>query len=174
MRIFNLLASTYRGREEDCISELWYLLRELGDEKAEAWKTGVSGLIEVKTSLNPFEAARRLGAIAAERPWDLKYTLKLTPIEEVVPARLEEIAKAAQSLAERKISSQETFRVTVNKRITDLKTMEVVEAVASRINRRVDLKNPDWIVLVEIVGGEAGVSVIRQGDVVSIAKLLGR
>ena len=138
MRAFNLLVSTYRNREEDCISELWYLLRELGDEGAEAWRTVVPGLVAVKTGLDPFKASKRLGLMASERPWDFKY------------------------------------RVTVNKRATMLRTSEVVEAVASRISRKVNLKNPDWTVLVEIVGEDTGVSVVKQGDVVSIAKMLGR
>ena len=174
MRTFNLLVSTYRNREDDCISELWYLFRELGDEGAEAWRTIVPGLVAVKTNLDPFEASKRLGFMASERPWDFKYTLKLTPIEVVVPTSLEDIAKAAQDLAERKIGPDDTYRVTVNKRATMLKTSEVVEAVASRISRKVNLKNPDWTVLVEIVGEDTGVSVVKQGDVVSIAKMLGR
>ena len=29
---FNLLATTSRGNEEDLCSEIWYLLREMGDD----------------------------------------------------------------------------------------------------------------------------------------------
>lgn len=174
MRPFNLLVSTYRNREDDCISELWYLFRELGDDSVEAWRTSIPGLVAVKTKLDPFEAAKRLGSMAIERPWDFRYVFKLTPIELVVPTDLNEIAGSAQSLAERKISLNETYRVTVNKRATLLGSREVIEAVASRINRKVDLKNPDWIVLIEIIGNDTGISVVRQGDVVSIAKMLGR
>lgn len=174
MRPFNLLVSTYKNREDDCISELWYLFRELGDESIEAWRTLVPGLVAARTRLDPFEAAKKLGSMASERPWDFRYVLKLTPIEVVVPTDLNEIASSAQSLAERKIPYNETYRITVNKRATLIESREVIEAVAPRINRKVDLKNPDWIVLIEIVGGDTGVSVVRQGDVVSIAKILGR
>jgi len=174
MQAFNLLVSTYRNREDDCISELWYLFRELGDDSIDARRSIVPGLVTVKTSLDPFEAVKRLASLAVERPWDFKYTLKLTPIEIVVPTRLEDIANAAQSLANRKIPLEGTYRVTVNKRATTLRTSEVIEAVASRVNRKVDLRNPDWVVLVEIVGEDSGVSVVKQGDVVSIAKILGR
>ncbi|MCX8204559.1 MAG: THUMP domain-containing protein [Candidatus Nezhaarchaeota archaeon] len=174
MRLFNLLVSTYKNREDDCISELWYLFREIGDASVEAWRTSIPGLVAVKTILDPFEAAKRLGSMASERPWDFRYVLKLTPIELIAPTDLNEIASLAQSLAERKISTGETYRVTVNKRATIIGSKEVIEAVASRINRKVDLKNPDWIVLIEIVGSSAGISVVRQGDVVSIAKILGR
>jgi len=36
LKNFNLVVSTYRGRENDCISELWYFLKNLGDPRVEA------------------------------------------------------------------------------------------------------------------------------------------
>ncbi|NIP67276.1 hypothetical protein GWN63_04455, partial [Candidatus Bathyarchaeota archaeon] len=50
---FNLLATTYRGAEEDLCSEIWYLLREMGDETIEVEKTEITGLITSKTALKP-------------------------------------------------------------------------------------------------------------------------
>ena len=55
LKDFNLLVTTTRGNEDNACSEIWYLLKEIGDEKAEVDKTGVSGLIAAKTSINPFE-----------------------------------------------------------------------------------------------------------------------
>lgn len=174
MKAFNLLASTYRNKEDDCISEAWYLFRELGDEGVEAWRTKIPGLIAIRTSLDPFDAVHRLEALARERPWDFRYLLKLTPIEVVVKTDLDEIARAAEELGNRKIAEDETYRVTVNKRATLLKTEEIIQAVASRIKRKVDLRNPDKIVQVEVVAEATGVSVLRPEDVVSIVKLLRR
>ncbi len=174
MQRFNLLISTYRNRENDCVSELWYLFREIGDDQAEAQKTRTSGLVTVKTKLDPFEAVRKLEAMAKERPWDFRYVLKLTPIEVVVPTSLEEISKAASELAERKIPIDESFRVTVNKRATALRTHDIIEAIASRISRKVDLTNPDRVVQVEVLADVTGISVLKPEEVVSIVKLLGR
>ncbi len=174
MRSFNLLASTFRNREDDCISEVWYLFREIGDDTVEAWRTKIAGLIAIKTSLDPFEAVHKLEALAKERPWDFKYLLKLTPIEVVVTTDLESIARAAEELANRKIEEYETYRITVNKRATLLRTNEIIEAIASRLKRKVDLKKPNKIVQVEVVSDVTGISVLRPEDVVSIVKLLRR
>lgn len=174
MRSFNLLVSTYRNREDDCISELWYLLKEVGDEQADVWRTNVSGLVVAKTKLDPFKVVSKLEAMAKERPWDFRYVLKLVPIEVLVPTSLEEISKAAGELAERKIAPHESFRVTVNKRITQFKTSELIEAAASKISRKVDLSNPDKIVQVEVIGEATGISVLKPSEIVSIVKLLGR
>ncbi|RLE48926.1 MAG: hypothetical protein DRJ18_00910 [Candidatus Methanomethylicota archaeon] len=170
MRDFNLLVATQRGREDDCMSELWYLLREVGDEKALYDRTGIPGLVIVKSSLNPFEAIRRLREIAEERPWEFRYVLKVTPIEVVVPTELERIREKVRELSS-KIDLNETFRVTVNKRATALSSREVIEVAASVIDRKVDLKNPDKVVQIEILGEVTGISIIKPSDILSIAKI---
>jgi tRNA(Ser,Leu) C12 N-acetylase TAN1 len=42
--------------------------------------------------------------------------------------------------------------------------------VAEIIDNPVDLENPDWVVLVEILGSETGVSVIKPVDTLNVQK----
>ncbi len=174
LREFNLLVSSPRGREHDACSELWFLLGEVGDDRAEVETTPVKGLIWAKTKLDPFEAVRRLRDLLAERPEDFRVIQRVIPIERVVRTDLEEIARAARELALAKIEPGEKFRITVEKRHTELGTMDIIKAAAEGIDRPVDLKNPDKIVLIEVVGGLTGISVIRPGDILSVAKEKGR
>ena len=167
---FNLLVSCPRGREHDACSELWFLLGQVGDERAEVDTTAVKGLIRARTSLDPFEAVRRLRALLAERPEDFRVIQRVIPVEVVVRTDLEEIARAARELALAKIGPGEKFRITVEKRHTKLSTMDIIRASAEGIDRPVDLENPDKIVLIEVVGGLTGVSVIRPGDILSVPK----
>lgn len=169
LRDFNLLVTTTRGNEDNACSEIWYLLKEIGEEKAEVDKTGVSGLIAAKTSLNPFEVIKKFREILRERPYEFRYSLRIIPIEKVVKTRLEEIAKTAEELAP-KIGENETFRVTVEKRFTEISTKDVIEAAASKIERKVNLEKPDKILLIEIVGGLTGISVIKPEDIISVSK----
>ena len=82
---FNLLATTARGNERQMIHEIQYLLREtLGDQAAEASKTGVRGLIVAKTSLDPREVIAKFRAILHERPYEFRYALRIMPIQLVV------------------------------------------------------------------------------------------
>ncbi|MCK4668737.1 RNA methyltransferase, partial [Candidatus Bathyarchaeota archaeon] len=64
----------------------------------------------------------------------------------------------------------ETFRVTVEKRFTQMSSREVIEATAVNVKRNVNLDNPDKILLVEIIGGLTGVSVIKPSYILSIIK----
>jgi tRNA acetyltransferase TAN1 len=167
---FNLLATTARGNERQMIHEILYLLKEtLGDQSAEASKTGVRGLITARTALNPCEVIEKFKAILHERPYEFRYALRILPIEKVVATELELIVTAAAELSSG-IGENETFRITVEKRFTTLHAQEIVEAVATRIDRRVNLDNPDKVVLIEIVGKFTGVSVIKPDLILSVPK----
>jgi len=169
LRDFNILATTSRGNEGDVCSELWYLLNELGDSAPTVDKTGVSGLIAVKTAIDPFEVVEKFREVLHERPYEFRYTLRIIPIEKVVRTDLEEIQRVASDLGS-KIREEETFRVTVEKRFTEVSTPDIIEAVAANIERRVDLNKPDKILLIEVVGGLTGMSVIKPDDILSVTK----
>ncbi|MGB9713742.1 MAG: THUMP domain-containing protein [Candidatus Bathyarchaeales archaeon] len=169
LRDFNLLATTSRGNEGEACSELWYLLGQIGDSAPTVDKTGVSGLIAAKTAFNPFEVIVKFREILRERPYEFRYILRVIPIEKVVRTDLGEIKRAARELSQ-KIGENETFRVTVEKRFTETSTREIIEAAATEIERKVDLNNPNKILLIEVVGGLTGMSVIKPEDVLSTMK----
>ena len=167
---FNLIATTNRGNERQMVHEILYLLKEeLGDQAAEASKTGVRGLIIAKTSLNPCEAIGKLKAVLHERPYQFRYALRIIPVEKVVRTDLEEIKLAAALLATG-IGENETFRVSVEKRFTQLHAHDLIEAVATGIERKVNLENPDRILLVEVLGALTGLSLIAPSDVLAVPK----
>ena len=169
LRDFNLLVTTRRGDEDNACSEIWYLLKEIGDEAAEVDKTGVSGLIAVKSSFNPFEVIAKFREILKERPYEFRYSLRIIPIEKVIRTDLNEISRIATELAS-KIGKNESFRVTVEKRFTKTSSRDIIEAAASNIDRKVNLTNPDKILLIEVIGGLTGISIIKPDDILSTTK----
>jgi tRNA acetyltransferase TAN1 len=168
-RDFNLLVTTTRGNEDEACSEVWYLLGEIGDSAPAVDKTGVSGLIAVKTAFSSFEVIAKLRGILQERPYEFRYTLRMIPIEKVVRTDLGEIQCVATELSS-KIGENETFRVTVEKRFTGIPSRKIIEAAAANIERKVNLNNPDKILLIEVIGGLTGISVIKSDDILSVMK----
>lgn len=166
---FNLLATTSRGNEQAACSELRYLLQEIGDPTPAVDKTKVSGLVTARTSIDPFEAIKKFRNVLLERPYEFRYTLRIIPIEKVFQTDLGELQKTARELSA-KIGEDETFRVTIEKRFTTISTQDLIEAIATKIERKVDLEKPSKILLVEVVGRLTGVSLIQPNDVLSIMK----
>jgi tRNA acetyltransferase TAN1 len=167
---FNLLATTSRGSERQMCSEMFYLLKEeLGDASATVNKTGVRGLVAAKTALAPCKVIEKFRAVLQERPYEFRYALRIIPIEKVVRTDLEEIKRVATELAA-KIGENETFRVTVEKRFTGVHSRDFIEAAAADIQRKADLENPDKILLIEVIGGLTGVSLIKPSDILAVVK----
>lgn len=166
---FNLLATTSRGTEAKACSELRFLLEEIGDVKAEVSRTGVSGLIAARTTLNPVEVVKKFRSILLERSYVFRYTLRVIPIEKVVGTDLVEIELAATELGA-KMGEKESFRITVEKRFTGTPTQSIIEAAASNIKRKVSLEKPDKILLIEVVGRLTGISLLNPDDVLSVMK----
>ncbi len=168
---FNLLAATYRKRENDCISELWYFARKIGDKRLEAGRTGLPSLIVAKTSLDPEEFARAAREAILDNPWTFRYLLKLTPIQRNTKAEIESIVDAVLELAGDRLHPGETYKVEARIRLNTISRDEIIEAVASRIENKVNLDNPDKIILIEIIGEKAGISIIPPEAIVSVERL---
>ncbi len=166
---FNILATTFRGNESEAISEIEYLLREIGDSAPVVKRTGISGLIGAKIALSPTEAIAKLRDLILKRPFEFRYTFRIIPVQVVVNTNLRAIAETARVLAGN-IGENETFRVTVEKRHSQIHARDIIENVATDIKRNVDLTSPDKIILVEVVGRYTGLSLISKNDLLQIQK----
>ncbi|MEM2739633.1 MAG: THUMP domain-containing protein [Candidatus Bathyarchaeia archaeon] len=172
MREFNLIITCPRGAEFDAVYNIKDLLSEVGDSEADAWETDVSGLILAKTRLDPIEAAGRIRDYVRANPDRVGVIRRIIPIQRYVQSRIEAIVDAVRDLKDM-IGEGERFRITVEKRHTQLGSKEIIAEAARLIDRKVDLENPDKIVLIEIVGPITGVSVLKPSDIVNLEKEVG-
>jgi tRNA acetyltransferase TAN1 len=162
---FNLIVSTYRFREEDAQDEILELLDKFGDQAAESEIIEIKGMIVVQSSLDPIAVIDKLKELVASEPWQVRYVLRVLPVQVVVPTRLDTIILAARDLIKK--MGDDTFRVTVEKRHNSLGSMQIVKAIADQISNKVDLENPGWVILVQVLGGLTGVSVLRPHQIFS-------
>jgi tRNA acetyltransferase TAN1 len=149
--------------------ELAFLLKEAGDPEPKVDKTGIRGLVVAKTALDPVEALQKFHALLQERPYEFRYALRIIPIQKVVHTDVEEIKAAALELTTT-LAEEESFRVTVEKRFTTTHSRDIIEAIAPNIKNRVDLKNPDKTLLIEVLGGYTGISLVKPVDIISVLK----
>ena len=166
---FNLLATTYRGRENDASSELFAHLTSMGDRAPEILRTPVSGLLAVKTSIDAFHVISELAKIVESEPWSIRFILRIIPVEKIVESDVEHIRDTVQTMAER-IQMGESFRITVEKRRTGISQTDLVNATAGVVDRKVDLEKPDWVVLIEVIQDVTGISIARPDQILSVMK----
>lgn len=163
---FNIVASTFRFQEIKAEQELHEIFGVLGDSFAEVECTSVSGLLRCLTHIDLFSLAEMLADLLRQEPWRFRYVLRILPIEKVTKAEIDVIRRCTREISER-IPPSQTFRITVEKRHNSIKSIDLIQAIASDIERKVNLSNPDWIVLVEVIQNVVGLSVIKPHQVFS-------
>ena len=164
-----MIATTDKITMSGASSQLWMNLRAVGDPEPKVNKTHVKGIIQGATTLDPVEAIvlmREHMRSEIER-YDKLY--RVMPILSWVNTNLEDIVAEVQAQKTR-IGEDDKFRVTLEKRKTKLRSREIIEAVAEVIDNPVDLENPDWVVLVEIMGEHTGVSIVRDEALFNVQK----
>ena len=166
---FNLLATTDQLTISEACSELWMNLREIGDNEPVVDRSRIRGLIRAKTYLKPEFAIKKLRELLEKQPGKFRTIYRILPIQKIVKTTLGEITEKAQNMASN-IPEDDSFRITLEKRRTNLSSKEVIEAVASGIHRSVDLENPDWIILLEIVGSTTGISLVKPEMLLNVQK----
>ena len=166
---YNLLVGCPRDRERAASSELRYFIGDLLEDSGfRISRTNIPGLLACRTNLDPFDVVHKLKEFALENPYQFRFAIRFTPLRICTLSDLSEIVNAVEKLYIH-ISENESFRVTVRKRHTELRTMEVIEKVAAVISRKVDLDNPDKTIWIEIVGAWTGISVLNEEtDILSI------
>lgn len=158
-----------RGNERQMCHELAFLLKELGDKEPKVDKAGIRGVVVAKTSLDPIETIDKLRSMLQERPYEFRYSLRILPIEKVVQTDLDSVKSAGAELFA-KLHENESFRVTVEKRFTSIHSRDLIEAVVSDVKNKVELKNPDKVLLIEVLGGYTGLSLIKPSHCISVMK----
>jgi tRNA acetyltransferase TAN1 len=153
--------------EPETTDELSAVLAQFGDENPEISRTSMSGVLTAKTKLVPFEVIKNIREKIVDEPWSIRYCLRIIPIEQVVDTNLEEISTQVFSLM-KKVNEKESYRITIEKRNSDISSTEIISKIADNITNKVSLEKPDWIALIEILGNKTGVSVLKSDDIFSL------
>lgn len=168
---FNMLVSCPWAMSGLAIREVTRLLTILGDNEPVVKRTTARGIIGVKTRLDARMVVRELGSILRDDPTAFQYTLKWVPVDLWVNSDLESMREAVLKLRDQ-IKPGERWRMTVEKRRYTLHhKIDIINELAELVDEKVDLKNPDKIVRIDIIGKNAGVSVLSPQQVFSTTRL---
>jgi len=132
-------------------------------------RSAYDGVIEVDVE-NPKALMSFITEFVRSEPFKVRYIMRVIPVDRVVDTKVEDIVRAVKELA-LAIGPGETFRITIEARDSPYKDRELIDAIADAVDRKVDLDSPDKVVLLQIFGEYAGISVISPHDIISIQKL---
>lgn len=165
----NLIITCARHLEPETEDELRDILEEFGDSESNISITNMSGILTAETNLDPIEIIRKIKEMILDEPWSIRYCLRIIPIQRVVETKIEAIEKAITEVSGQ-ISDEETYRVSIEKRNSDVSSQELISKIANRLKNKVSLEFPDKVILIEILGNKTGVSILKLSDILSVEK----
>ena len=165
----NLIVTCARHLENETEEELRDVLIELGDSEPEIVITKMSGILTCHTNLEPIETVRKLKDMLLDEPWSIRYCLRIIPMEETVETAISKIEERIAAMTH-KILPDETYRISVEKRNSDISSQEIISKIAKKFQNKVSLEFPDKVVLIEIMGNITGISILKKSDVLSLEK----
>ena len=165
----NLIVTCARNLESEAKQELLEKLDEMGDPEPKISVTTMSGILTVETKIEPTLVVSKIRESILDEPWSIRYCLRIIPIQEVCNTDIKEIEETVEKLSE-KIQERETYRISIEKRDSEISSKELISNIANKIKNQVSLEFPDKIILIEILGQKTGIAIIRKADIMSTEK----
>ena len=165
----NLIITCARSLESETKNEINKILDELGDQEPEILNVGMRGILMVNTIIEPSKIIDYVKNKMIEEPWLIRYCLRIIPIQMITETEIDKIKQNVIKLKDT-IQKNDSYRITIEKRNTDISSTEIITEIAKIFPNKVSLNQPDWIVLIEILGNYTGISILKDDELFSLDK----
>ena len=165
----NLIITCARNLESETKNEIGKILDELGDQEPEILNVGMRGILMANTVIEPSKIIDYVKNKMIEEPWLIRYCLRIIPIQMITETEIDKIKQNVIKLKDT-IQKNDSYRITIEKRNTSISSNEIITEVAEIFPNKVSLNQPDWIILIEIIGNETGISILKNDELFSLDK----
>jgi len=166
----NLIITCARHLEIETKQELIRILDKIGDSKPRITITEMSGILTVETALDPIGIVKKMKEMLLDEPWCVRYCLRVIPIQKITKTQIEDIENGVLELI-KFISDEESYRISIEKRNSNISSQELISRIASKIKNKVSLEFPEKIILIEVLGNITGISIVKKTDILSVEKI---
>ncbi len=167
---FNMLVTFNPNHAGTAQKELSEVLNKIG-ERPRIAVSQIEGLFKVAVS-DARKVVSRLKSLCQADPDRFIATHHYTPIDSWCGSEVNEMKKAIKSLVP-SIGKSDRWKMTLNKRHWDkAQQTPLILNLTSVVDRdNVDLDNPQKIVQVEIIGKEAGISLLQSSEILDVVEI---
>lgn len=150
--------------------EVTAVLKKL-DVKPEFLKSEIDGLFQI-TIKEPKKVVKKLTAVCKKDPSVFRTTFHWVPVDNWCKSTIDGMQKTIKSLV-KDIKEKDKWKMDIAKRCYEkYHTTELIMKLTDVVDRpKVDLKNPDKIIRVDIIGNDAGISLLNKDEMLNIPAL---
>ena len=165
----NLIVTCPRNLEPEAESEIKKILNELDDQEPEISQTDMRGILMVNTVLEPLKIIDWIKNKINDEPWFFRYCLRIIPVQKTTDTDIDKIKQNVMNLKSI-IQENDSYRITVEKRNSNMQSSQIINEIAKIITNKVSLDEPDWVILVEIFGEKTCISILKNDSIFSLEK----
>ena len=165
----NLVITCPRNLESETEIEIRKILNEYGDQESEIYRSHMRGILFVNTNTEASKIIDWVKRKIIDEPWFIRYCLRIIPIQLESDTDVEKIKQNIQKL-QNIVQKNDSYRITIEKRNSDISSKEIITEVANVFSNKVSLDEPDWIILIEIFGNKTGISILKDTGIFSLEK----
>lgn len=165
----NLIVTCPRNLEPEAESEIKKILNELDDQEPEIFQTDMRGILMVNTTINPLKIIDWVKNKINDEPWFFRYCLRIIPVQKTTDTDVDKIKQNVMNLKSI-IQENDSYRITVEKRNSNMQSSQIINEIAKIIPNKVSLDEPDWVILVEIFGEKTCISILKNDSIFSLEK----
>ena len=165
----NLIVTCPRNLELEAESEIKKILNELDDYEPEISQTDMRGILMVNTILEPLKIIDWIKNKINDEPWFFRYCLRIIPVQKTTDTDIDKIKQNVMNLKSI-IQENDSYRITVEKRNSNMQSSQIINEIAKIIPNKVSLDEPDWVILVEIFGEKTCISILKNDSIFSLEK----
>ncbi len=150
--------------------EIIAVLKQLKIEP-EFLKSEIEGLFQIMLK-EPKSVVTKLIAMCKKNPSMFRITFHWVPVDNWCKSTVEDMQKTIKGLV-KDIKEKDKWKMDIAKRCYEkYHTTELIMKLTEIVDRpKVDLKNPDKIIRVDIIGKDAGISLLNKDEILNIPAL---
>ncbi len=150
--------------------EITSVLKQL-NTTPEFLKSEIEGLFQI-TIKEPKETVKKLVEICKKDPTMFRITFHWVPVDNWCKSTIEDMQKTIKALV-KGIDEEDKWKMDIAKRCYEkYHTTELIMKLTEVVDKpKVDLKNPDKIIRVDIIGNDAGISLLNKDEILNIPAL---
>jgi tRNA(Ser,Leu) C12 N-acetylase TAN1 len=159
---YNLLITCSKGLEKRTASNIYFILKsDLNDQNCRIKISNYRGLVYAYTEIDLKYVFQFIRKKIRNDMWYIGKINRIIPLHKNVPLKENEIVETAVNLADN-IGNNQSYKIEIKNREGKIDRLNLIEKIASKINRRVDLEKPDKTLRIEIFEDFCGLSLLDK------------
>lgn len=157
---------THEGKAKQEVENLFGKFKS----KPSFLKSDTLGIFLVNTA-KPKELAKKLREFCMKEPDKFEATSHYVPIDKWCESKIKDMQLVIKGLVPG-IKQEDKWKLNLEKRKFEGDSRDLIMKLTEPVDRpKVDLKNPDKIIQVEIIGDKAGISLLKNDELLEVGKI---